>query len=101
MRRFSTDCNRADNLAAAREFASTYPVSDGGRRGQSCIFFEPVLAKKVGDPAPAVTDPLCLHQRTPELSIQDVRLPPLIRTFATLWFFLRASDATSIGADVS
>jgi len=24
-----------------------YPVSDGGRRDQSCIFFESVLAKKV------------------------------------------------------
>src|SRR5712691_4500853 len=36
-----------------------YPVSEGGRRGQSCTFFESVLAKKVRtDPAPAVTDPL-------------------------------------------
>src|SRR6266436_8951816 len=46
MRRFSVDASRADKLAAAREFASTYPVSDTGCRGQSCIFFEPVLAKK-------------------------------------------------------
>ena len=39
--------------------AALYPVSDGARRGQSCIFFESVLAKKVRtDPAPAVTDPL-------------------------------------------
>src|SRR5229473_2439397 len=31
-----------------------YPVSDGGRRGQSCIFFESVLAKKLRtNPAPA------------------------------------------------
>ena len=38
-----------------------YPVSDGGRRGQSCIFFESVLAKKVRtDPDAAVTDPLRL-----------------------------------------
>src|SRR5260221_12947097 len=30
-----------------------YPVSDGGRGGQSCIFFEFVLAKKVRtDPPP-------------------------------------------------
>src|SRR5882672_5065003 len=39
-----------------------YPDSDGGRRGQSCIFFESVLAKKMRtDPAP-VTDPSLFAQ---------------------------------------
>jgi len=31
----------------ARFSGNLYPVSDGGRRGQHCIFFESVLAKKV------------------------------------------------------
>ena len=35
-----------------------HPVSNGGRRGQYCIFFESVLAKKVRtDPATTVIDP--------------------------------------------
>ncbi len=44
--------------AAATVFAELkYPVSDGGRWGQYCIFFESVLAKKVRtDPDAAVTN---------------------------------------------
>src|SRR5712691_5918983 len=41
----------------SKEEPALNPVSDGERRGQSCIFFESVLAKKVrADPNAAVTN---------------------------------------------
>src|SRR6266403_3152326 len=47
---------REQYFLSARKQMGRYPVSAGGRRGQSCIVFESVLAKKVRtDPARAGT----------------------------------------------
>src|SRR6266478_1772649 len=52
------------------------PSEDGGRRGQYCIFFESVLAKKVRtDPAPAATHYIMKTVQKLEFALSETSSP--------------------------